>query len=378
MAGRTAFVYDDELLKYDFGPFHPLKPERVLLTFRLVEALGLLDDKHSCVRKPRTANLHELLLFHTYHYIKEIQQASLEGHGRLDQGDTPAFKGCYEVSSAVVGATLKALDLVMAKAFDHAFNPSGGLHHARRDRASGFCIFNDAAVGIAYLMKRYDLKRIMYVDMDAHHGDGVMYGFYDDPRLLDIDFHEDGRFLFPGTGEVTEVGEGSAKGLKINIPLPPMSSDTSYVYAFDRLVPRFAKKFKPEFIVFQCGADAHRGDSIAHLCLTTKAYEHAASVIHEIAHRACEGRLVALGGGGYNLSNTCRCWSIVYKRMADISCLEEIPKAWRESFQSLTRETAPSQLHDPEIQHFGKENQVPEDILDNVQRIEAIIGDSVS
>jgi acetoin utilization protein AcuC len=215
----------------------------------------------------------------------------------------------------------------------------------------------------------------MYVDMDAHHGDGVMYGFYNDQRLLDIDFHEDGRFLFPGTGKVTEIGEGAAKGLKINVPLSPMSSDTSHIYAFDRLVPRLAKKFKPEFIVFQCGADAHRGDVIAHLCLTTKAYEHVASVIHEIAHKTCGGRLAALGGGGYNLSNTCRCWSIVYKRMADICCLERIPKTWRETFQSLTGETAPSHLYDPEIQHLGKENQVRKDVLDTVHQIEAIIGD---
>ncbi len=375
MAGRAAFVYDEELLKYDFGPFHPLKPERLLLAFRLIEALGLLDNEGSCLCKPRMASLDELLLFHTSEYVKGIQQASLEGIGRLDQGDTPAFKGCYEVSCLVAGATLKALDLVMTEAFEHAFNASGGLHHARRDRASGFCIFNDAAIGIAYLMKRYDLKRIMYVDMDAHHGDGVMYGFYNDPRLLDIDFHEDGQLLFPGTGEVSEIGEGSARGLKINIPLSPLSSDTSFIYAFDRLVPRLAKKFKPEFIVLQCGADAHRGDEIAHLGLTTKAYEHTASVIHEIAHKTCGGRLVVLGGGGYNLSNTCRCWSVVYEKLADIWCSEEIPKAWREYFQSLTGETAPSHLYDTETQHLRKENQVPKDILQTIHQIETIIGD---
>jgi acetoin utilization protein AcuC len=375
MTGKTALVYNEELLKYDFGPFHPLKPERLALTFELIKGLSLLDVSGSSLCSPRIATLEEILLFHTLDYVKQVQEASEKGTGRLDLGDTPAFKGCYEVSCLVAGATLEAIDLVMTEKFEHAFSPGGGLHHAHKDRASGFCIFNDAAIGIAYLKNHYDLKRIMYVDVDAHHGDGVMYGFYRDPSLLDIDFHEDGNYLFPGTGQTTEIGEGLAKGLKINLPLPPFTSDRSFIYAFNKLVPKLAAKFKPEFVILQCGADAHAEDGLAHLSLTTATYESVTSTIHEIAHRFCGGRLVALGGGGYNLSNTSRCWSIVYSRLIGAKCPEKIPSAWKTYFESITKEKTPQTLRDIAIERPGKKDlEVSNRVSDMVHHIENTLG----
>ena len=374
MTGKSALVYSEHLLKYDFGPFHPLKPERLVLTFELIKALDLLSEPDSYLCSPRIARADEILLFHSLDHVKHVQDASGEGVGRLDLGDTPAFKGCYEVSSLVVGATLEALDLIMMKGFEHAFNPAGGLHHAHRDRASGFCIFNDAAIGIAYLRNHYGLKRIMYLDIDAHHGDGVMYGFYSDPWLLDIDFHEDGQYIFPGTGHVSEIGEGSAKGFKINIPLPPLTSDEAFTYAFDRLVPRLAGKFKPEFIIFQCGADALAEDGLAHLNLTTVAYAHVTKVIHEIAHRFCLGRLVALGGGGYNLSNNTRCWSIVYSTMTGTPHNDEIPESWKARFESVTGDHPPSKLGDTTTESQGKKGRgISRVVINTVQQIEAVI-----
>lgn len=375
MTGKSALVYSEELLKYDFGPFHPLKPERLSLTFELIKALGLLDTSGSSLRSPRIATLEEILLFHTPSYVKQVQEASKKGTGRFDLGDTPAFKGCYEVSCLVAGATLKAIDLVMTDGFEHTFSPGGGLHHAHKDRASGFCIFNDAAIGIAYLKNHYGLKRIMYVDVDAHHGDGVMYGFYKDPGLLDVDFHEDGHYLFPGTGQTTEIGEDPAKGLKINLPLPPFTSDRTFIYAFNRLVPKLAAKFKPEFVILQCGADAHREDGLAHLGLTTATYENVTSLIHEIAHRFCAGRLVALGGGGYNLSSTSRCWSIVYSRLIEAKCAEDIPLAWKTYFESIVKDKAPHTLHDIITKlNEKKDLKVTSHILNMVHQIETTIG----
>ncbi len=366
-------MYSDELLKYDFGPFHPLKPERLSLTLELIKNLDLLNIPKSSLEPPRTADADEILLFHTSEYVKHVRETSENGQGTFDMGDTPVFRGCFEASSIVVGATLKAIDLIMAGDFDHGFNPGGGLHHAHRDHASGFCMFNDAAIGIAYLKNHFGLKRIMYVDMDAHHGDGVMYGFYSDPSVLDIDFHEDGHYLFPGTGQVSEIGEGNAEGLKINVPLPPLTSDTTFIYAFDRLVPRLAAKFKPEFVILQCGADAHRDDGLAYLGLTTRTYQHVASTIHDISNEYSQGKALALGGGGYNLLNTARCWSIVYGVLTEANLPEEIPVPWKSRFELVTGENAPAKLRDNSTELHGEKNRVRDNVVDTVRQIETIV-----
>jgi acetoin utilization protein AcuC len=244
--------------------------------------------------------------------------ASKQGGVLLDRGDTPAFKGAFEVSLYVVGSTLAALDVVMAGRDDrerrvcHAFNPIGGLHHARRDSAGGFCIFNDIGVAILAARQKYNIKRIAYIDIDAHHGDGVFYEFEDDPFLFFADIHEDGRYLYPGTGSASEVGKGAAEGVKLNIPLQPGAGNVEFLEAFTK-IEQFVDNVKPELVILQCGADGLAGDPITHLQYTSKAHRFAADSLHRLAHKHCNGRIIALGGGGYNRANIGTAWTEVVK-----------------------------------------------------------------
>jgi len=306
------------------------------------------------VIKPRIASREEILLFHEDDYVRLVEQYSKKGSGLLDMGDTPAFKGCYETTSLVVGASIAAADEVMGGRLSHAFNPSGGLHHAHPERASGFCIFNDPAVVIAYLKARYNVKRIVYLDVDAHHGDGVMYGYYDDPAVLDIDFHESGKFLFPGTGFPDETGKGEAQGLKLNIPLPPYTGDEAYLEAFQRIVPDVVKKFRPEIILVQCGADGHLDDRLAHLRLTTKVYAEVVSQMHDLAHELCNGKLLLFGGGGYTLANVPRVWTVAFSTLADAKPSDEIPSDWAKQFEESANEDPPRKLYDKATSDDGK------------------------
>jgi acetoin utilization protein AcuC len=298
------------------------------------------------VVKPRLASREEILLFHEEDYVRLVEQYSNRGSGLLDMGDTPAFKGCYEATSLVVGASIVAVDAVMRGGLSHAFNPSGGLHHAHPERASGFCIFNDPAVVIAHLKSEYNLTRIVYLDIDAHHGDGVMYGYYDDPSVLDIDFHESGNFLFPGTGFPDEIGKGEARGLKLNIPLPPSTGDEAYLDAFEQIVPDALKKYRPEIILVQCGADGHIDDRLAHLRLTTKVYTEVVSQMHNLAHDLCNGRLLLFGGGGYTLANVPRVWTVAFSTLAGVKPSDEIPSEWSKEFEKAAKEDPPHKLYD--------------------------------
>lgn len=346
MAGKTGLIWDERLLGYNFGPQHPLRPLRVKLTFELLRSKGILGQESVEVIKPRPASREEILLFHDENYLRLVEQYSKKGSGLLDAGDTPAFKGCYEATSLVLGASIVAADHVMSGRLSHVFNPSGGLHHAHPDRASGFCIFNDPGVVIAHLKSKYDLKRIVYLDIDAHHGDGVMYGYYDDPAVLDIDFHESGKFLFPGTGFQDEIGKGTARGLKLNLPLPPYTGDEAYLEAFQQVVPESIRKFRPEIILVQCGADGHLDDRLAHLRLTTKAYREVVSQMHDLAHEQCKGKLLLFGGGGYTLANVPRVWTIAFSALAGVEPSEEVPEDWSKEFKKATGEEPPDSLYD--------------------------------
>lgn len=347
MTGRTGLVWDDGFVNYDLGPFHPLRPIRVRLTFDLIRSKGLLvDDDTVEVLKARSATRDEIQLFHEKSYVSLVEQYSRRGSGLLDAGDTPAFKGCYEATSLVVGASLVSADMVMSGKISHSFNPSGGLHHAHPERASGFCIFNDPAIVISYLKSEYHLKRLLYLDIDAHHGDGVMYGYYDDPTLLDIDFHESGHYLFPGTGFPDETGKGDARGLKLNIPLPPSTGDQAYLDAFREIVPRIVRDFKPEVILVQCGADGHIDDKLAHLRLTTNAYSEIVGEMHRLAHELCNGRLLLFGGGGYTLANVPRVWTVAFATLAGKTLNDNIPEDWSTKFETSAEGDAPKKLHD--------------------------------
>ncbi|HZY46382.1 MAG TPA: acetoin utilization protein AcuC [Candidatus Bathyarchaeia archaeon] len=346
MGGRTILLYSDRFLDYNLGPFHPLRPVRVKLTYDLIQQKKILDGETVSLTTPRSATEDEILLFHEKPYVQLVRKCSEKGAGLLDAGDTPAFKGCFEATSLVVGASLDACDTVMKGKFSHAFNPSGGLHHAHPERASGFCIFNDPAISINYLKKNYNIKRLVYLDVDAHHGDGVMYGFYDDPSVLDIDFHESGKYLFPGTGFPDETGEKEAKGLKLNVPLPPGTGDEAYLKAFRRIVPSQLRKFHPEIILVQCGADGHADDRLAHLRLTTNMYMEVVSEMHSLAHELCNGRLLLFGGGGYTLANVPRVWTISFGTLADRKLDNAIPNDWAGEFRKLADDDPPEALHD--------------------------------
>ena len=348
MTQPLGIVYSDAFQQYDFGPTHPLKPTRLKLTFELMRAVGLFSDANVRVVEPRQATRDELLLFHEEDYLNLVKRVSQSGTGYLDMGDTPAFKGCYEASALGAGASLTAVDLVMSGKVTHAMNIAGGLHHAHPGRASGFCIFNDPAISIAYLKKKYSVERILYLDVDAHHGDGVMYGFYSDPGVLDIDFHEDGRHLFPGTGFIQEVGEGEASGLKINVPLSPFTNDETYLKLFREVVPMAVRKYRPQILLLQCGVDSHANDLLAHLQITTKSYCEITSTLHELAHEVADGRLVVFGGGGYNIANVARTWALVASTLVDYHPPQFIPASWQKLFEALVGEKAPDRLESEE------------------------------
>jgi len=342
---KIGFVYSDAFQMYNLGPTHPLRPVRLKLTFELMRAIGLLSSPAIQVTDPRQAEDAELSLFHEASYMRLVKRMSDSGSGFLDMGDTPAFKGCYEASALYTGASLTAVDFVMSRPLTHAMNISGGLHHAHPARASGFCIFNDPAISIAYLKKKYSLERILYLDIDAHHGDGVMYGFYSDKSVLDIDFHEDGHHLFPGTGFTDEIGAGAASGVKINVPLSPFTGDDAFLKLFKEIVPPAVRNFKPQIILVQCGADSHVNDLLAHLQLTTRSYCEVAEIVHGLAHEVADGRLVIFGGGGYNPSNVARAWVLIAATLVDFNAPSETPEDWRRLYEAVVGEKAPIKMN---------------------------------
>ena len=311
----TVLVYKGaEIAAYGFGDPHPFGPDRHDVFHAELDAAGMSDS--ITFGHPRPALVDELALFHTAEYIDKVSKLSAKGTGWLDDGDTPAVPGIYESASAVVGAVLCAVDEVMHGNHRRAFIPIAGLHHAARDRAAGFCVFNDCGIAAEYLRKEFGLQRIAYVDIDAHHGDGVFYGFEDDPDLIFADIHEDGRYLYPGTGFEYETGTGRARGTKLNIGLPPGATDADFRGAWQR-VEAYLDAARPEFIILQCGADSLEGDPITHLCYSEQAHAEAAAALCRLANQHCEGRIIGTGGGGYNRANLARAWTRVVQSFVE-------------------------------------------------------------
>lgn len=309
MDGGALTVYaGDALAAYGFGHGHPFNRGRQDAYLAELRRRGL--DNYLSLALPVQAQQHEIEWFHTHEYVERVKALSARGAGFLDHGDTPAFPGVFEAAAIVVGTTLAAIDRLMRGEARRAFVPIAGLHHARRDAAAGFCVFNDCGVAIEALRLRYGLHHIAYVDIDAHHGDGVFYGFEDDPELIVADLHEDGRYLYPGTGGSHESGRGAARGTKLNLPLPPGAGDAQFLVAWEA-VEHHIDAAKPEFILLQCGADSLAGDPITHLALTESSHAHAARRLRALAERHCDGRLLAMGGGGYNPDNLARAWTAV-------------------------------------------------------------------
>ncbi len=292
---------------YGFGDGHPFGYDRFDAFWREASSRGI--DKNTRPIYARTASRDELETFHTQAYLDFIIQCSSQG-GYLDGGDTPALPGIFEAASLVAGATLNAVAGVMAGDYRRAFVPIAGLHHAGRDHAAGFCVLNDIGVAIEHLRRAHAMKNIAYVDIDAHHGDGVFYAYETDPEVLFADLHEDGRFLYPGTGAADETGSGKAAGTKLNIPMQPGADDLEFKHVWEQ-VENYLRRLQPQFILFQCGADSIEGDPITHLRYSPAAHAHAARRLCALADKYCDGRIVGLGGGGYNRRNLALAWSAV-------------------------------------------------------------------
>jgi acetoin utilization protein AcuC len=304
----TCVVAGERIARYGFPDGHPFGPDRHDAFWREAVSQGI--DRRVRQLAPRTATREELELFHDPGYIDFVAARSTTGEGFLDGGDTPAFKGVYEAACDVVGASLVAADAIMAGDARRGFVPIAGLHHAGRAHAAGFCVFNDLGVVIESLRRRHGIARIAYVDIDAHHGDGVFYAYEDDPAVIFADTHEDGRYLYPGTGAASEVGTGAAMGTKLNLPLPPGAADADFLAAWPAIEAHL-ERHAPEFVLFQCGADSLGGDPITHLGLTEEAHRHAARRLCAIADRFAQGRIIGFGGGGYNRRNIARAWTRV-------------------------------------------------------------------
>jgi acetoin utilization protein AcuC len=310
----VALVAGEKIARYGFPDGHPFGPDRHDAFMRELKAESLANAVRQL--EPRRASRQELEAFHTSAYLDLVAERSMSGIGFLDAGDTPAFRGVFEAASNVVGATLTALEAIMAGEVRRAFVPIAGLHHASRGHAAGFCVFNDCGVAAEILRRRFGIRRIAYVDIDAHHGDGVFYSFEDDPDLLFADIHEDGRFLYPGTGAASETGLGAAKGTKLNLPLPPGAGDEQFHQAWEK-VETYLAKARPEFILFQCGADSLEGDPITHLRFSEEAHAHAAARLCVLAEKTAGGRVLAMGGGGYNRRNLARAWTRVVRSLLE-------------------------------------------------------------
>lgn len=338
--------WDEKLTEYDFGPRHPMAPIRIKLTMELATAFGLLSREQVEVEAAPAASDAELKLVHDPEYIEAVRYAgrlwsedageSIDARRLLRHGlgteDDPAFRDMHEASALVAGATLGAARAVWAGRARHGASIAGGLHHAMRDRASGFCIYNDPAIAIAWLLQE-GAERIAYVDIDVHHGDGVQAAFWNDPRVLTISLHESPETLFPGTGRASETGGPDADGSAVNVALLPGTRDAGWLRAFDAIVPPLLRQFRPQILVSQHGCDTHWSDPLADLQLTIDAQRTAHAALHDLAHEVCEGRWLFTGGGGYQLVEVVpRSWTHLLAIAAGepIDPSARTPQLWRE------------------------------------------------
>jgi len=313
LATPVLVIADEPLGRYGFPDGHPFGTDRQAAFLREFRAQGLQERTQAGASRPATEA--ELLRFHTPAHVALVRERSETGAGFLDTGDTPAPRGIFEAASQVVGASLEAAAALMDGRAARAFVPIAGLHHATREHAAGFCVFNDIGVVIETLRAR-GLTRIAYLDIDVHHGDGVYYAYEDDPAVIFADVHEDGRYLYPGTGAADETGSGAARGTKLNLPLAPGSTDAQFDVAWRQALDHVARQ-EPQFIILQCGADSVGGDPLAHLQLTARCHARAAQDLCRLADRLGHGRLLGLGGGGYNRDNLAAAWTGVARAMAE-------------------------------------------------------------
>jgi acetoin utilization protein AcuC len=346
MGRPTALVYTEDYMKYDFGPSHPLRPVRVKLFYELLKSYGLIDGINLEEFNPPTVQPNSdagealkkaIELVHDREYVEFVKRLDESGgidhlnEGRffgIGAGDNPPFPGMYSAASAHVLSTIYSCDLVMSGKASRTFSPGGGFHHAQKRRASGFCIFNDCAVGAKYLAEKYGLKRVMYIDIDAHHGDGVQWLLYEEPRVLKVSIHQDPMTLFPGTGFTDEIGVGMGKGYCANLPVPSGTTDEPYLYGFKETVPLLVKAFKPEVIIAQLGVDTHFSDPLTTIKLTTRAYVEIGKEFGRLLSGMEDVKFVGVSGGGYDVVTTPRCWLILLAGIAGFAVPNDLPESW--------------------------------------------------
>ncbi|MEI7814542.1 MAG: acetoin utilization protein AcuC [Coriobacteriia bacterium] len=340
---RVELIYAPEMGNYRFGVAHPMQPERFTLAVELARDWGLLGADGVAVVRPLPATDSELLLAHDSAYVNAVKRASADANGWHDgfgigAGDTPAFAGMHEAAALATGATVRGLRDVVAGTCLRAFSPAGGLHHAHRDRAAGFCIYNDLAVGIAAAIAENPGLRIAYVDLDAHHGDGVQEAFWTRSDCVTISVHESGMYLYPGTGRIVETGSGPGEGFALNVPLPPDSGDECYAIVLAEVVAPALRAFDPDVIVVQLGADSHRNDPLTHLDTTVAGQFANAQALVALAEELCGGRILATGGGGYDTYSAApRAWACVLAALLGVEPPASLPEAWREAATSASR-----------------------------------------
>ena len=363
---KTAFIYHEDLASFDYGSRHPLKTVRLKITRDLIRSFGLFELPGTRSVEARNATDEEIALFHMPGYIEMLKAvnsgAPVPGCGAygLGPGDNPVFRGVYDWSIRVAGATLQAVEMVDEGDVDIAFNIAGGLHHAMPARASGFCYVNDAAVAIKWLLGRG--RRVAYVDIDAHHGDGVQEGFYDTDRVLTISIHETGRSLFPGTGFEEEAGTGAGTGYSVNVPVLAYADDEVFVRAFRETVPGLLERFKPDIVVTQLGVDSLQTDPLTHLNLTTNGFEEMLRGLRE----RCP-RWVALGGGGYDVGNVARAWTLAWALMNGVDLPERMPDAFLQKTGQLAGFRG-NKLRDRPVRETGQGKALMMTDLDRVLR----------
>jgi acetoin utilization protein AcuC len=351
---RVGLVLCPEAAIYDHGPQHPLRPERVILTWELIEAYGISEAPGVMSLACEPADDATLQLVHSPAFIDATRRA---GHGEdgpwgrfgYGPGDNPIFDRMHEAGALVAGATVSAARAVWRGDVVHAFNAAGGLHHAMPQRASGFCVYDDPAVGIAWLLAN-GAERVAYVDVDVHHGDGPQFIFYEDPRVLTVSIHEYAPGFFPGTGGTEERGGAGAEGTAVNIPMRPGAGDAEWLGALRSVAPEAVARFHPDVLITQLGCDTHHTDPLAQLQLTTGAYREAAKMLHGLAHEAAGGRWVATGGGGYQWARVVpRAWTTYFAEMAGAELPDRIPDAWLARAESLAGGPVPATLSEPPL-----------------------------
>lgn len=368
---KTAFVYTEEFLRFDYGPAHPLRISRLNLAYQLIKAYGLLSMPYTRTVEVIRASEQDLRTFHSWEYI-EILKAANAGiqlpYGPffgVGSDDNPVFRGLLDWSELVAGASLKAASLVESGEVDIAFNIAGGLHHALSSRASGFCYVNDIVIAILSLVKKG--KRVAYVDIDAHHGDGVQDAFYGTDKVLTISIHETGDVLFPGTGFEYETGSGQGEGYTVNIPMPPYADDELFLYAFDGTVPPLIEKFRPDIVFTQLGVDSFHSDPLAHLNYSIRGFCEVVKKIKEIAPK-----WVALGGGGYDVMNVAKAWTLAWAIMNDVEIPDPIPEDFIRKYEGMGFEG--DRIRDKD---YTEEGPAKDEMRDEVRRVVTFIQEKV-